>query len=125
MGSAWNPNSPVPPRRQQATPMTPPSRPRVQSVSEHYPTTAPLSFPEPQFHRATSYRESHRENLSVPSHRLTHHNRSDNSNLLLPLTSPSLASIASSYSEDDHYGLGSTDVRSSIPSLSFISLFHL
>ena len=112
---SWNPPS-LPPRQPQATPMTTtlPPRLRVQSVSEHYrPTTTPISFPEPQFRRATS----HRESLSVPSHRLTHyHSRSDLaansnlSNLSQSHTNPSVVSFASSYAEDDHYGLGSNQV---------------
>ncbi|KAF8806960.1 hypothetical protein BYT27DRAFT_7101268 [Phlegmacium glaucopus] len=94
--------------------MTPtlPIRPRVQSVSEHYPTTIPISFPEPQFHRATSYRET----LSVPSHRLTHHHSQSNlgynsnlSDLKLQHTNPSVASFASSYAEDGYYGSGSNE----------------
>jgi len=118
---SWN-LPPLPPRRPQATPMTPtlPIRPRVQSVSEHYPTTTPMSFPEPHLHRTTS----HRENLPVPSHSLTHHHSRTElgydpnlSNLRLPHTNPSVASFASSYAEDDYYGVGPNEVLSSISSL--------
>ena len=125
--ASWNPFPLPPPPRQQATPMNLnplPPRPRVQSVSEHYPTTTtPIVFPEPQFHRATSYRD----NLSVPPRSLTHHrsgsNLSHNSNLsnVRPLhTNPSVASFASSYAEGDYHDLGSNEVRSSISFLLYL-----
>lgn len=103
---------PVPSRPYQ-TPMTYPQRPRIQSVSDHYPTATSISFPEPYFHRSTSYRE----NLPVP-HKLPHrHSGTDInynpnlSNLRQPHVNPSMTSFASSYAEDDHYGLGSSEVR--------------
>ena len=92
---ASSPRSPMSPQlsplRRLPTPMTLPPRPRMQSASDVYPTTTPMSFPEPQFYRSPS--ASHRESLSLP-------------------TSNSVASFASSYAEHDQYGLGSPEVCS-------------
>lgn len=115
---SWTP--PLPPRRQR-TPVTPPPRLRIQSVSDPYPTGAPMSFPEPQFYRATS----HQGFLSAPSHRSTfHQSRRDNAyspdlnNPRMLHTNHSVTSFDSSYAEDDHYSLGSSaGVCSSVSSL--------
>ena len=87
-----SPQSPLSPQlsplRRQPSPMTLPQRPRIQSASDHYLTTAPISFPEPQSSRSTSS-----SRLSLPSNH-------------------SVSSLAS-YVEDD-YGLGSPEVCSPI-----------
>ena len=109
------PPSPSPPRpqlppRQQAMSMTPPTRPRIQSVS-------PTSSSEPRFLRATSYRES----LS-PTFRQRSNSNLDS--LGMPHTNRSVTSFASSYADDDHYGPRSPEVCSISSQLS-ISLIHL
>lgn len=94
--ASWSPqSSQLSPQRRQPSHMTLPSRPRIQSASDPYPTTSSISFPEPQFYRSIS--ASHQS---------------------LPSSNPSVSSFASSYAEDDHYGLGSPEVCSPIPSLS-------
>ena len=111
--ASLSPSRPQLPRRQQATSMTPPPRPRIQSVSDYYPTTAPNSFPQPHFHRATS----HREYLSATSPQSSNSNLN---NLGMPHTNSSVTSFTSSYAEDDHYGLGSASVL-----FNFISITYL
>ena len=107
---------PLSPLRRQPSPMNVPPRPRIQSAPDIYPaTTTLMPFPEPQFNRPTSI--SYRESLSPPSNR-SNHSLNNSYNMRIPYTSPSVASFASSYAEDDHYGLGSPEVCSSIPFLS-------
>ena len=105
------------PLRRQPSPMTLPSRPRIQSAPDHYSTASSISFPEPQFYRSTS--ASHREGLSPPSNRSTHRLSSNTYNLNSndTHTNLSVASFGSSYAGDDHYGLGSPEVCSPISSL--------
>ena len=116
------PRSPqLSPVRRQPAQMTLPSRPRIQSAPDHYPTTSttPISFPEPQFYRSIS--SPHGESLSPPSNRSNHslnNNNYNSNNMRIPYTSPSVASFSSSYAEDDHsFGSGSFEVCSPIPSL--------
>jgi hypothetical protein len=114
---------PLPPRRPRT--IIPPPRPRIRSVSDYYPTTTTtsMSFPEPHF-RATSYQE----NLSAPAFlqgRSDNASSSNSNNLLMPHTNRSVSSFASSYAEDDNYGLGSAEVCSSVSSLLLISLIQL
>ena len=118
------PRSPqLSPVRRQPVQMTLPSRPRIQSAPDNYPTTSttPVSFPEPQFYRSTSTGTFHRESLSPPSNRSSHslnNNAYNSNNMGIPYTSPSVASFSSSYAEDDHsFGSGSFEVCSPIPSL--------
>ena len=116
------PRSPqLSPLRRQPAQMTIPTippRPRIQSAPDHYPTTTTttsISFPEPQFYRTTT--TPHRESLSPPSNRSIHglSNNTYNSNDMgFSYSSPSVVSFASSYAEDDHYGLGSPEVSSPI-----------
>jgi RHO1 GDP-GTP exchange protein 1/2 len=117
MSSASGSRSPpLSPLRRQPSPVTIPPRPRIQSAPDLYPaTTTSMPFPEPQFNRPISYQES----LSPPSTRnRSNHSLNYNSyDMRVPYTSPSVASFASSYAEDDHYGLGSPEVCSPIPSL--------
>ncbi|KAF8149926.1 hypothetical protein B0H34DRAFT_731762 [Crassisporium funariophilum] len=119
------PLPPLPPPLNVQTPPTPtPSRPRVQSMVEHYPRPSASThgsgssqrtppFPEPQVFRATS----HRANLTPPQ-KLTHHySRSDLTGQppiqnALRMHNPSVVSFASSYNqhaEDDQYGSGSNE----------------
>ena len=105
---------PLSPLRRQPSPMNVPPRPRIQSAPDLYPaTTTLMPFPEPQFNRPTSV--SYRESLSPPSNRSNHSLNNNSYNMRIPYTSPSVASFASSYAEDDHYGLGSPEVCSSKP----------
>ena len=110
------------PSQPQLPPPTLPPRPRIQSVSDHYPTTTSMSFPEPRL-RATSYQE----NPSLP---VFLQSRSDNAslnsnNVVISHINPSVTSFASSYAEDDNYDFGSAEVCSSVSSLLLISLNHL
>ena len=99
------------PLRRQPSPLPP--GPHAQSAPDLYSPTTPMSFPEPQFYRSTSFRET----LSPPSNRSNRSLNNNTYNTRASYTSPSVSSFGSSYVEDDHYDLGSFEVCSPIPSL--------